>query len=356
MDIIRLPLLSQENEPHVPIMISKNMNPRVMPSRIMVVFGNDDQDLGIWSFRGIGRDGINAGSTVNFVKTMLASEINKDTFLVLANIGQLIWHCGTKRAVSKRTWEAEDRPHGPSPSMGLGPRNFIPGNKNLAQHVEEIFADVVLPNWNPHTKIDIICMGDGGMAVLQFLRENCESNSPETQVVIPILIQKLGFQQYHMMHKVNGVCFVDPIHHRDVDLDMSHWWDSLHFESFFWRRCCAYVLSDDDAGTAQKDVAHYGCNCYSSGESLSSDCMAIKAWPRMVAWLDKLYQDPSYSETRFIGSVSDEETTEVKTETDDSLDDYLKEQSKILEARDAEENSDEVTPTPTPRAGTPRLG
>lgn len=356
MDLIHLPLQQEEKEAHVPIMVSKNVGSAITPSRVMVVFGNDDQDLGIWSFRGIGRDGINIGSTVDFVKAVLASENHKNTLLVLANIGQLIWHCGTQRAVTKRTWDAEDRPHGCSPAKGLGPRNVIPRNKNPGQHVEDVFAEIVLPSCGPHTKIDIICMMDGGLAVLQFLRKTCESNLSREAIIDTRANQNIGIHQYRMMDKVNGVCFVDPIHHRDVDLDMTHWRDSMHFESFFWRRCCAYVLSDDDAGLAQKDVAHHGCNCYSSGESLNTDCMAIKAWPQMLSWLDKLYRDPYYSETRFIGSVSDEVVSEIKMETDDSMEDYLKEQSKMLEARDAEENSDEVTPTPTPRAGTPCLG
>lgn len=53
-----LPLISKVNEAHVPILVSSNLS---TASHIIVVFGEPVQDLGIWAYRSIGVDGINAG-------------------------------------------------------------------------------------------------------------------------------------------------------------------------------------------------------------------------------------------------------------------------------------------------------
>ncbi|EAU32341.1 predicted protein [Aspergillus terreus NIH2624] len=68
---LRLPLMSGAARPNVPIMVSKNLS---SASRIVAVFGEPVQDLGIWAYRSIGGDdGINVGSAVSLAKAVLGS-------------------------------------------------------------------------------------------------------------------------------------------------------------------------------------------------------------------------------------------------------------------------------------------
>ena len=63
--------MSGAARPNVPIMVSKNLS---SASRIVAVFGEPVQDLGIWAYRSIGGDdGINAGSAVSLAKAVLGS-------------------------------------------------------------------------------------------------------------------------------------------------------------------------------------------------------------------------------------------------------------------------------------------
>lgn len=68
------------------------------------------------------------------------------------------------------------------------------------------------------------------------------------------------------------------------------------FTAFVSSRCIAYVLSPDELGKLQIGYRSHGCNCYSSGETLNSECILPRAWPHMLSWLDKVYRDRGYAE------------------------------------------------------------
>lgn len=72
--------------------------------------------------------------------------------------------------------------------------------------------------------------------------------------------------------------------------------DPEFFTAFVSSRCIAYVLSPDELGMLQSGYRSHGCNCYSSGEPLNSECILPSAWPHMLSWLDKLHRDPGYAE------------------------------------------------------------
>ncbi|KAI5303644.1 40S ribosomal protein mrp2, mitochondrial, partial [Ascosphaera pollenicola] len=122
---LRLPIGNTELMPHVPILIT----PSIFTSkRVIVVFGEPTQDLGIWAYRTIGGQTINAGSAVNFTKEVLKD--GKDASgLIIANLGQLVWYCRGRRAVSLATWEALPRESAVFPSYKITRRNIIPQNK-----------------------------------------------------------------------------------------------------------------------------------------------------------------------------------------------------------------------------------
>jgi hypothetical protein len=185
---LRLPLRdgnpprdSFPTEAHVPILVAQNLS---KAPRIIVVFGEPIQDLGIWAYRSINHDGINIGSAVNFTKAVLGEGKGKvttdvfgnrtDTALVLANTGQLLWHCASSRAVTTTTWLANPRPAGNSGQATMSHRNMIPGHKDWREHIFYVFEKVLWNNLGPSTRVDVIGMSEGGLGAINYLKEHCK--------------------------------------------------------------------------------------------------------------------------------------------------------------------------------------
>lgn len=149
----------------------------------MVVFGEPIQDLGVWAYRTVGTEGINQGSAVAFVKAILdkndpASKVEGGTAIILANTGQLIWHCGSLRAVTQPTWLAMPRESAVEPPMTMTRRNKIPRNGNWQEHVACVFEDILASRGDllmEGAKIDIIGVAEGGLGVVRYLESNCMS-------------------------------------------------------------------------------------------------------------------------------------------------------------------------------------
>lgn len=182
LEIWRLPfrngpqkLKAPTNDPHVPILVSKNL---FEATRVLVVFGEPVQDLGIWAYRSISQGGINFGSAVSFTEGVFGrSSDTKDAGLVIANTGQLLWHCASSRAVTQRTWEAADRPAGPWGQATRSWRNKVPGNKDWQEHIQYVFEHVLWPWLHDKSRIDVIGLSEGGQGALEYLQKRCKCPS-----------------------------------------------------------------------------------------------------------------------------------------------------------------------------------
>lgn len=172
---------SRSDEAYVPILVSPNLHGA---RRIIVVFGESTQDLGVWAYRSIGTEGINVGSAVNFVKAVRGdgnwerttdeTGMRTDTALVLANTGQLLWHCARARAVTQTTWLANPRPAGNWGQASTSYRNEIPGHDNWQEHVSYVLEQVVWPNLHAWSRVEVVGMSEGGLGVIIHMMRRCE--------------------------------------------------------------------------------------------------------------------------------------------------------------------------------------
>lgn len=170
LSTMRLPLGTQADEKHVPILCSSNIN---TAPRIVVIFGSPDQELGIWTYRSISERSIAKGSMEEITRAILKGRT--DTALVIANTGQLVWHCGSSQAISQRCWYGLPVETAAHPPMRQTYRNVIARNETWREHVECIFKDVLAPRRvDPKAKIDIIGVEEGGQAAVEFLAQNCK--------------------------------------------------------------------------------------------------------------------------------------------------------------------------------------
>ncbi|KAL2868599.1 uncharacterized protein BJX67DRAFT_45896 [Aspergillus lucknowensis] len=275
---LRIPLTSGPSKPHVPILVSKNLS---SASRIILVFGEPVQDLGIWAYRIVGTESINAGSAVDFAQAVLKPGENAkgDVALVLANTGQLVWHCASGRAMTINSWLAQPRPSAVDPPPGETKRNKVPGNGNWQEHVNSVF-DGIVASWGrlvrKDAKIDVIGLADGGLGAIRYLANNWDP-----------------WRQH-----ISAICLSNPLHTKTTDLPQADGQKDYpgSFPAFVASRCRAYLLSDQPLGLPLFDTPEHGCNCYSSGEELNVECIMPKAWPHMLKWLNRAYEDPDYCE------------------------------------------------------------
>ncbi|KAJ0416835.1 Arb2 domain-containing protein [Aspergillus carlsbadensis] len=277
---LHLPLNSGPTKPHVPILVSKNLS---TASRIILVFGEPIQDLGIWAYRTVGAENINTGSAVDFAKAVLEHEEKNggkgDVALVLANTGQLIWHCASGRALSINSWLAQPRPSAVESAPGETKRNKIPGNENWQAHVGSVFNGILSARGQlvrKDVKIDVIGLAEGGLGAIRYLALNWNTWRPH----------------------ISAICLANPLHTKTAELAPSYGQPngSDSFAAFMASRCRAYLLSNEPLGLPLFDAPEHGCNCYSSGEGLNVECIMPRAWQHMLKWLDRAYAEPGYCE------------------------------------------------------------
>ncbi|KAL4872378.1 Arb2 domain-containing protein [Aspergillus spectabilis] len=302
---LRLPLTSGPTKPHVPILVSRNLS---TASRIILVFGEPIQDLGIWAYRTIGSESINAGSVVDLVKAVLhpeepvqvngtglsttnprsshSSEKKKkvgDTAIVLANTGQLVWHCGTGKAMTINSWLSLPRASAVDPPLAETKRNKIPRNANWQEHVESVFDGIFATRGQlvrADARIDVIGAAEGGLGAVRYLARN--------------------WQTWHPY--ISAICLATPLHTivTDIPSPETNTNSPPSFRSFLATRCRAYHLSYEPLGYPLPGVKEHGCNCYSSGEELNAECIMPRVWRDMLGWLGRAFEDKGFGEEELV--------------------------------------------------------
>ncbi|KAH8423336.1 uncharacterized protein LDX57_001094 [Aspergillus melleus] len=314
---LKLPLLSTPGDPHVPVLVSSNLS---TASRVIVVLGEPVQDLAIWAYRSVGTEGIDIGSAVRFARAVLHSghssrpktgtdktastqtvPNHSDTALVLANTGQLIWHCGSQSAMTLQSWLALPRASAVDTPLTMTHRNKIPKNGDWQEHINCVFDEILAPGSRivrVNAQIQIVGIADGGLGAIRYLADRWET--------------------WHT--RINSICLTNPLHlthlelstNTDIDVNVdvdsataaptsptSSFPASSSFATFIATRCRAYVLSEEPLGLPVPGAAEHGCNCFSSGEALNVECIFPRACDAMLAWLDKTYREPEFCESAY---------------------------------------------------------
>jgi hypothetical protein len=155
--------------------VSKDLK---LKKRVLVVFSERGQDLGIFSYRAAGDDGINIGSAVEMVDAVLrdrnALTPGDVPGVILTNPGQLIWYRGGSCAVGDREWLNLQRASAVHEPFRIDPvKNRVPENNNFSEHVQYIFENVLKTDVHADAKLDIIGLEYTGMAAMHYLSGHC---------------------------------------------------------------------------------------------------------------------------------------------------------------------------------------
>jgi hypothetical protein len=180
-----LPLGTSEEEhptqPKTPIFISPDAASK---SRIVVIFGETHQDLGILAHRVIGgRGGIDKGSLVTTVRAILRGEQQQQQKspatnssapgVILANMGELLWWPEGRRTLNPHAFDwAPMHSAAHQGNQVLPAIHHVPGNESAEAHVKYVFEKVVPALVNNAAGLDIIGLGNGADVVEDYLNDN----------------------------------------------------------------------------------------------------------------------------------------------------------------------------------------
>ncbi|KAK8099279.1 arb2 domain-containing protein [Apiospora kogelbergensis] len=266
------------SEPHVPIFMSTDLKTK---SRVVVVFGETMQDLGMLAHRVIGGPGgVDKGSLVSIVRALQAQKSgpgdDSAPGIILANTSQLVWSAELKRALCQVAAEGAPMPSAVHGGMLItDDKNRVAENRTAKDHVRYIFEKVVPACTRVDAALDIIGLGDGADVVEDYL--------------------DWGVTWSRLQGRVR--CFAILGGFKAVDELQCE-----SFKAFLREKACAWVTASDPLGTLisgpdgnphTTTFSRHGCPVYSSGEPCYVECLLIKAHTAVLDWLQAVALTPS---------------------------------------------------------------
>lgn len=163
-----LPLDTPPTSPHTPIFVSPDLKLR---KRVLVLFGERAQDLGVLAHRVLGgKGGVDEGSAVGLVNAL-----REDVGVVLANTGESWWWPEGARALSYRQSNGVRMESAVLKGRFFDPKvNSIPGHADMGEHVREVFESVLANGdfVDAEARIEVIGLSEGAIEAEKYLDEN----------------------------------------------------------------------------------------------------------------------------------------------------------------------------------------
>ncbi|KAI1120409.1 Arb2 domain-containing protein [Nemania abortiva] len=273
---VSLPLPAGQVAPtsaNVPIFASAKIKEK---SRVVIVFGETHQDLGILAHRILGgKGGIEKGSLVSVVRALLQQHCSPTDAappgIILANMGELIWWPEGKRTLSKSAFDATPMRSAAHVGNWIDPKvNYVPCHESPLAHVKYIFERVMPHLVSGTAGLDIIGLGDGADVVESYL------NSSATW-------SRIG-------SRIN--CFASVGGQFPV-------WEvkCAGLQEFLRQRARAFVPSKEPSGSLLSGPSgnplttiftSLGCPVFSAGDDQHVETLFIASYPTVLDWLQEV--------------------------------------------------------------------
>ncbi|PKS09435.1 hypothetical protein jhhlp_004050 [Lomentospora prolificans] len=330
LEKIRLPWDVEADKAHIPIFASSDIKTK---SRVIIIFGETSQMLGALALRIVnGRGGIDKGSLVSIVRKIKDQHCSADDEnspgIILANLGQTFWWPEGKKALELGRWLST-----PAPSMVQTYRilrhdvNLILGNEDHGRHVKYIFDEVLNVLVSPAAKVDIIGIGDGANAVVDFL--------------------DFGFSWAIFGPRLNSIVLLGGSHHVDM-------LRCDGFKRFLETRARAYIVEGSVAVNMPLSThlgngdypghTAFGCPVYSSGEPHYVECILPRAGDHILKWIQEVADKEDYinDPELVVAEFNKEDPKSADESADDGWVSVPEEEKPLVSFADAQALADEV--------------
>ncbi|GAP87208.1 putative arb2 domain-containing protein [Rosellinia necatrix] len=261
------------SQPKLPIFASADIAPK---SRVVLIFGETHQDLGVLAHRVLGRvGGIDKGSLVSVVRALGRKRCSPfddaAPGIILANMGELLWWPRGGRTLSRSAFAWAPMRSAAHAGNYVDPTlNRVPGNETPAAHVKYIFENIVPMFVNPSAGLDVIALGDGAEVVQSYL--NCDR------------VWELVGGRLNAFASVGG-----QFPYQDITCD--------GLRKFMRDRARAYVPSTEPLGLIlagplgnphTTTFTSLGCPVFSAGEPQHVETLFIACYPTVLDWLQEV--------------------------------------------------------------------
>ncbi|KAK4102927.1 hypothetical protein N658DRAFT_551505 [Parathielavia hyrcaniae] len=300
---VPLPLGTPPAHPHVPILTSPDLPAK---TRVVLLFGESSQSLGVLAHRVIGgRGGITRGSVVGFVDALSKQQSSATDAtppgLVIANPGELWWWPEGGRGLTPS--ERHGVPMASAVHYGRyhDPKvNEVPGHRTVAEHVNGVFETVVMGGLvNKEAKVDVIVIGDVATDVEGYLNDDAVWERVGGRLTTMVILggsynskdfRCEGFKQF-MKERARAYS----IHHTQLDNPIAG--------------------AGGNPGAA--GFTSFGCPVFSAGDSVVTETILIEAQPAVLNWIHQVaLKGVTYKNV--VLEIFGEEGTGITTEEVDS--------------------------------------
>ncbi|KAI0012059.1 hypothetical protein F4779DRAFT_635131 [Xylariaceae sp. FL0662B] len=270
---VPLPLdTTDTSQPHVPIFVSADIKTK---SRVVIIFGESSQDLGVLAHRVIGgAGGVNKGSLVSIVAALQQQRSSSTDAappgIILANMGELLWWPAGARTLSPSAFRAAPMKSAVHQGHDVTAANEVPENRTLKDHVGCVFGKVLPRFVDPAARLDLITVGDAADFVEHYLDWDPA--------------WKVHQGRINCLAIVGGL---QPVWELTCE----------SFKEFLRKKARAYILSHEPAGLILSgpdgnprtgSFTQMGCPVASSGEAAHTETTLIAATAVVLAWLQEV--------------------------------------------------------------------
>ncbi|KAI1760567.1 Arb2 domain-containing protein [Hypoxylon sp. FL1150] len=274
-----LPLgTTDPSQPHIPIFVSGDL---ARKKRVVVIFGETMQDLGILAHRVAGgAGGVNKGSLVSVVaalqKQRTSSTDPTSPGIILANMGELVWWPEGGRALSTMAFDAVPGKTAVHNGNLITKKNLVAGNEDPKKHIHYVFSEVIPGLVSEDAGVDVVGVGDGADYVEQYLG-------------LPVVWDV-------WKHRVNCLALVGGLHPV---------WELCNEEfagEFLRNKARAYATSLEPAGfplsgpngnPKTSTFTSMGCPVISSGSTHFTELALVAGADVVLDWLQEVAMTPA---------------------------------------------------------------
>ncbi|KAI9670744.1 MAG: hypothetical protein M1817_003854 [Caeruleum heppii] len=339
---IPLPLGTPSTSPHIPILASADLKSR---SRVILILNEASQDLGIWAYRSIGsldaNGGLVNGSAISFVQHLLrlpsSPTDSSPPGIIIANIGQLLWYRGGKKAVSFQTWNALPRKsavHGPMKIDDV--KNRVDKNESVQKHVAYVFEEVLGSLVKKEALVDVVGLSNGGysskisaIALGNPLHSASEITNPafaaflkavsSTPLLRPCLLTaKLRLAYLRFQRGRAYICDSEPVGTLLPDPHLSTRSEpgaKSDLAQAFSSDSKVEIMTFGDplmSSESSADSSSFGCPIFASGEWAYSECIMSAAYKEICAFFDEVAsKGDEYVNVEILPAKAEEDREEV---------------------------------------------